>query len=126
MSILTKYTLTPFVILSSNFSLECIASGFDCAKASGAAEATIRAEPGRSRLDDRMAATYSAVRAPLKIRDRSASWVTAHSQCQTAACVSDAFQQRLAVLRHATPQPEGATLRLVRDMADSARCPEVV
>jgi uncharacterized protein len=93
------------------------AASFDCAKASTVIEALICRDPGLSQLDDRLAAAYAAVRAQsgnsAQLSSAQRAWLVRRNQCQTAACVSDAYSARLGELG-AGPMAESASAGGVR------------
>ncbi len=78
------------------------AASFNCSKASNIVETLICTDPNLSQLDEKMDAAYSVARAQSQnqqqlLQDQRA-WVASRNQCQTAKCVSDAYNQRLAAL----------------------------
>lgn len=93
------------------------AASFDCAKASTVIETLICRDPGLSQLDDRLAAAYAAVRAHsgnlAQLSSAQRAWLARRNQCQTAACVSDAYSARLGELG-AGPMAESASAGGVR------------
>jgi uncharacterized protein len=90
------------------------AASFDCAKATQPAERLICADGALSALDEALAAEYSRARAAvseegrMQLRDNQRSWLKyVNGTCRTAACMSDAYRERLTSLK-TVPTTSGA------------------
>jgi uncharacterized protein len=78
------------------------AASFDCSKASNIVETLICTDPNLSRLDDQMATAYAAPhnqsRDLQKLIADQRAWLRQRNACQTASCITTAYQQRIAAL----------------------------
>jgi len=79
------------------------AASFDCGKAASHAERLICSSPRLSELDTRLAQAYQAALArdphPGNVRASQRSWLRqVRDQCQSAPCLTQAYQQRIAAL----------------------------
>ncbi|HEY4250483.1 MAG TPA: lysozyme inhibitor LprI family protein [Roseomonas sp.] len=83
------------------------AASFDCLRASTAVERLICADPRLSQLDDDLALAYRQALARAgdgqSLRSEQREWLRRRGACVDAACVAEAFTQRLALLRRASP-----------------------
>jgi uncharacterized protein len=80
------------------------AASFDCGKASTAVEKLICADAEVSKLDERVAESYKKVSIadPAEWKTRQHKWLTnVRNRCADAACLKQAYAQRLAYLEEA-------------------------
>ncbi|QWP77710.1 DUF1311 domain-containing protein [Lysobacter sp. K5869] len=87
------------------------AVGFDCRRARTQVEKTICADAELSRLDSEMNDLYRQIRAETRgvdgetgrrvdpIAAENARWLEGRNECHDAACIRDAYQQRIAQMR---------------------------
>lgn len=79
------------------------AASFDCTQARTPVETMICADASLSRLDSRLGADYAAfLQAHAGARDEKSlqlAWLAARNACRDAACVAQAYQNRIAELR---------------------------
>lgn len=79
------------------------AAGFDCAKAATAVEKTICQDPALNALDEQLAAAYrdAGRRCPAaELKTEQQRWLKqVRNACRDAACLGQAYQQRLADLQ---------------------------
>lgn len=91
-------------------SLGAYAASFNCAKATTATEHSICDNPSVSALDEQMAAAYKQARAtsanPDSLLAEQRAWLKTMSACgANVGCLTNSYQQRIAVLSPATKQP---------------------
>lgn len=97
-----KIRHTLFVLAFSATALPLHAASFDCKKASTLVEKAICADPKLSALDDHLSQSYAETidsvsdAASLKVAQKA--WLQERNKCQTPACVSKAYQARIALL----------------------------
>jgi uncharacterized protein len=91
------------------------AASFDCSKASTAVEGSICANPTLSALDEKLAAAYKqAVAAspnPASLLDGQRAWLKTLNACgANVPCLTNTYEQRIAVLASPPMQPVAAPL----------------
>src|SRR5215831_2287696 len=88
---------------------EARAASFDCAKASTAVEKLICSDAKLSELDGRLAAAYRrALATPAvaqRVKQDQRVWLADRNRCADAACLTNAYQRRLASLEAAASTP---------------------
>jgi len=88
---------------------EARAASFDCAKASTAVEKLICSEAKLSELDSRLALAYRrALATPAvaqRVKQDQRVWLADRNKCADAACLTNAYQRRLASLEAAVSAP---------------------
>lgn len=105
------------VVATAMLSSLCGATSFDCQKAHTTVERMICSHPRLSKLDDEMAAVYSAVitratapaysagltitTTPERLRGEQRSWLATRDKCTDVACVTSAYINRLNTLKAA-------------------------
>lgn len=107
------------------------AAGFDCRRARTQVEKTICADAELSQLDSEMNALYKQIRAETRgvdgetgwqvdpVAAENARWLEGRNQCRDAACIRDAYRQRIAQMRRdwaqALPPAEAAPAKSKND-----------
>lgn len=110
----TPFTLASLVVGAFLFSLSANAVSFDCTKASRPVEKLICSDPELSRLDDDMVAAFrNAIGAAVDssaVRAEQRGWIVdTRNKCDNAACLKQAYQSRIALLKGDIPQDKRVT-----------------
>ena len=101
----------PALVSGLILALPAAAAGFDCARATTAAEKMVCASPELSALDDHMARYYAAARLALGegaqcLQPDQREWLRRRDRCTEATCLRQVYAERLAELDALQP---GAT-----------------
>jgi uncharacterized protein YecT (DUF1311 family) len=81
------------------------AASFDCKKASSFAETTVCSDNDIGSMDERLSQIYrDGLPANPDLRDSQREWLKSRNACETAKCVRDAYESRLAQLTTQTTE----------------------
>lgn len=110
--IMPKPALNLAILLGAAALMPCVAfaASFDCDRAETKMEQLVCSDPALSRADEKLAAAYEraqkAASDPEAIRKQQREWLGDTARhCDSAACLKDAYAERIKQLEAAGKQP---------------------